>query len=1528
MYQNNAKRMLSLFLVVLMLIGIFPTAAFAEEPIVGDSEIIEDLDLGAEVEVEETETEVDAEEVEETEEPVDDAPQASEGEFTVTYYADEATDGEVPFDAALYAAGDFAVVLDGADLAYNDTLIDEGGDEVGVEYAVAYWVTEDGDVYYPDDEIEITGDVALYAEWCNVGTDDEVEMPEAPKPNRVMTTLDTSSGLPGQLTIDKKAEPNLDLSSDDETGEDWVWDITLTLQGINKTTPSYVVLVLDRSGSMAGTKMTNMQAAANAFVTSLLSDENTNVAIVSFAESATTNSKFTDNATQKAGAINGLRASGGTNIQAGIHAAQELIDTAPAGANKYIVLLGDGQPTYSQRITAATGVKYNHTGSDSHTWTVDTNNYGFTFNYGSRVGDGSSFTSAGTNNNDWTALTLTCSNGNHTGSWRPANHGIPTIYEANLAKTAKTTIYSIAFGADANGQNVLKSSASGTNGVGYYYALSSTDTSSLSTVFTDIKGKIAFAADDAIVTDPMGDHFTIVPGSITWTPSSAPAPTISVDPVSGRETITWNVGKIEEKNKAYTLKYSVKIDVKSTANPDGADPYVPHDTNDPTYVMYTDVEGKPNQKKDFPIPKVAFPMVGNIEVIPYYVNASGYPSTLLGSSVSSRELADKLGSYYYEDPNWDPDNTTRPSATVLNLETPYTIEADDIIFFGGKAYKFVVGGTTQGDTSPQNITLTALKREDKVYFGYRSTYSIKYFVNGEEVESLRGAGDLNDSITVAAQYEIAGYDVTPWAVTVPSGITIADGKFTMPAADVELHASSSPKKWDVTYDWGTTYPTTVETKPSGQSGITNGTTFVVDTKYVDGYVVNTYDGIGTANGGLGNINGTWTFGGWDKSGTLTVTSDIVITGDWEYEDIDVAEWDVTYAWTANAPTSPYDQALPTGEAGITNGGSHVVDTTYAVGDIVYSYDGLGNANGKWTFLGWDKSGTLTVTSDIVITGDWEYEDIDVPTHEVSYAWTGDIPAGALLPDTETVTNGDTATEPTTPAETGYVFDGWYTDEDCENKFDFDTPITEDTVLHGKWTANDDTAYTVEFYYEGTDGTYPTVATDSETRYGTTDTLAEVTDDDKIPTGSYIFDVAELDNVLSGNIAGDGSLVLKVYFKAQYTVSYDLNGGDSDEELEYEDLSYGDETPKIEDPTREGYEFDGWEPEVADNVTEDVTYKAHWKPIIYKIIYVLKGGKNNAANPDTYTVESGDIKLKNPTRSGYSFVDWYTDEAMKNKVPTIAIPTGSTGDRIFYAKWSSDGEKLPEIPDEDPPLGSFTTLHYAYIIGYETGLVLPQNLLSRAEAATVFFRLLADEVRDEFWTQTNDFSDVDGALWYNNAVSVLSNMEIINGYLDGTFNPNGSITRGELATIAAKFALRDGNPPIREAEFTDISGHWAEDNILFAASIGWLDGYEDGSFKPDAKITRAEFITLVNRMLERVPESAEDLLDDMKKWPDNMNEDAWYYLAMQEATNSHDHEFKTVQIPGRNFFYEKWLELLEIRDWAALEKAWVMANSNS
>ena len=235
----------------------------------------------------------------------------------------------------------------------------------------------------------------------------------------------------------------------------------------------------------------------------------------------------------------------------------------------------------------------------------------------------------------------------------------------------------------------------------------------------------------------------------------------------------------------------------------------------------------------------------------------------------------------------------------------------------------------------------------------------------------------------------------------------------------------------------------------------------------------------------------------------------------------------------------------------------------------------------------------------------------------------------------------------------------------------------------------------------------------------------------------------------------------------------------------------------------------------------------------------------------------------------------------------------------------------EIPDDDA-LGLNTTDHFAYIIGYPDGTVQPNGQITRAEATTIFFRLLTDDSRDANLTKTNGYTDVAFDAWYNTAVSTMTKAGIVDGYPDGTFRPDAPITRAEMAKIISLFAKLDKS----ESRFSDIAGHWAEAYIRLAAGNGWIAGYPDGTFGPQRNITRAETATMINRVLDRVPSEESHLLSRgvMQIWPD-ANPGDWFYLAMQEATNSHDYERNAKWAAAD----EQWTALRETRDWKALEQ---------
>ena len=320
--------------------------------------------------------------------------------------------------------------------------------------------------------------------------------------------------------------------------------------------------------------------------------------------------------------------------------------------------------------------------------------------------------------------------------------------------------------------------------------------------------------------------------------------------------------------------------------------------------------------------------------------------------------------------------------------------------------------------------------------------------------------------------------------------------------------------------------------------------------------------------------------------------------------------------------------------------------------------------------------------------------------------------------------------------------------------------------------------------------------------------------------------------------------------------------------------------------------------VTYEVTGDIPSDAGAVPAAAK---VKKGG--------SYTV----APVQTTSQSRYTFSGWRINGVgdVVTEIKDIQQDVKLIGVWTRRSSGGGGGHKPTVTIPDDVPTGLNGDDHFAYIVGYPNGNVEPNGNITRAEVATIFFRLLTEEVRTANSTQSNSLSDVTRGQWFNHAVSTLSSMGIVKGHNDGTFAPNAPITRAEFAAIAARF---DDKNTDTSSKFTDIASHWAKNEIGIAANKGWINGYPDGTFRPNQYITRAEAMTLVNRVLNRLPENSSDLLDSMIKWPDNSDASAWYYLAVQEATNSHAYSDKS-----KDDKYEKWTTIHDARDWTELEK---------
>ena len=420
----------------------------------------------------------------------------------------------------------------------------------------------------------------------------------------------------------------------------------------------------------------------------------------------------------------------------------------------------------------------------------------------------------------------------------------------------------------------------------------------------------------------------------------------------------------------------------------------------------------------------------------------------------------------------------------------------------------------------------------------------------------------------------------------------------------------------------------------------------------------------------------------------------------------------------------------------------------------------------------------------------------------------------------------------------------------------------------------------------------------------------------------------------------------------YTVTYDGNGADSGKTTDPTAYATGAKaTVKENNYTRGGYTFTGWNTK-ADGSGD--SYKTgDWITMTGSVILYAQWTRNSSHGGDDddkyfFAIQKVDAQdghalngakfelyqLDKNDRIVNRRVVETTQQSNKNGIALFSVDNKKSYDGIwYYAEVSApEGYVLDrteyEINDKDFSDSLSTAVkyadtvrnyrgttpdllndsdHFAYVIGYMDGNVRPYGLISRAETTTIFFRLLKDSVRDGNLLTSNTYTDVADDYWANIAISTMTGLGIVQGRSTTTFDPKAPITRAQFAAICARFDTGKSNG---EQTFSDIQGHWAEKYIQRAAELGWIKGFEDGTFRPDTYITRAQAMTMINRVLNRIPEDESDLLPGMNVWPD-CNPGDWFYLAVQEATNSHDFEHKAGN-------YETWTKLMKNPDWTRYE----------
>ena len=419
-----------------------------------------------------------------------------------------------------------------------------------------------------------------------------------------------------------------------------------------------------------------------------------------------------------------------------------------------------------------------------------------------------------------------------------------------------------------------------------------------------------------------------------------------------------------------------------------------------------------------------------------------------------------------------------------------------------------------------------------------------------------------------------------------------------------------------------------------------------------------------------------------------------------------------------------------------------------------------------------------------------------------------------------------------------------------------------------------------------------------------------------------FDAWEIDGTryeVGASVDVNSNITVKALWKdATPAVTYLVTVKDSYAATTGEGRYEAGKTVTIHAGSRSNYRFDGWTTTsagvtLASTSSKDTTFvmpanavtvTANWTYIggsgsggshndSYTLRYDTNGGEKLSSESKTskWTKDYEDLPI--PTREGYRFNGWYYDSKLKNEVTgDVKVNTSVV---TLYAGWTA--VEVPSMLNGDD--------HFAYVQGYKDGNVRPYGLISRAETTTIFFRLLKDSVRDGNLLTSNTYTDVTGDYWANTAISTMTGLGIVQGRSADTFDPNAPITRAQFAAICARF---DTGKTYGSQSFSDIQGHWAQAYIERAAELGWIKGFEDGTFRPDTYITRAQAMTMINRVLNRTPDDEDDLLDNMNVWPDCTPND-WFYLAVQEATNSHDFKYQGGEV---------WTKLTKAPDWSRYE----------
>ena len=471
--------------------------------------------------------------------------------------------------------------------------------------------------------------------------------------------------------------------------------------------------------------------------------------------------------------------------------------------------------------------------------------------------------------------------------------------------------------------------------------------------------------------------------------------------------------------------------------------------------------------------------------------------------------------------------------------------------------------------------------------------------------------------------------------------------------------------------------------------------------------------------------------------------------------------------------------------------------------------------------------------------------IDVKYDLDNHTLTFETNGGSAI-DPVTVRHGNAVARPAAPTKDKYTFIGWYADPEFTEEYDFATVLEADKTIYAKFELTS------------------TPIGDIYVRY-------DVLHIKQLPDGSYDLANAEVEH-LSAKKDTTVTAVVK-----DYSATHHINVNST--------LS------KLTDTAIQPYPG-------ADGKPVYTILSVYYDLDFHTLTFDTMGG----SRIDPVTVRHGNAvaKPKDPVNGGYIFDGWYTDKTYRTP---YNFATVLTQDTTIYAKWFLIALPGVTIKKTTPKLN--TSDHFAYVQGYPDGTVKPTGNITRAETAAILFRLMDEGSRKTYYSTKSGFRDVATGSWYNTYVATLNNAGVITDSSNGYFRPNEAITRAELAAMLANFTETAGAANY----FNDVSArYWAANAIAICAKLGWITGYPDGSFRPDRNVTRAELMAMINRATGRAPKSADAFLPGMKTWSDN-TADKWYYLDVQEATNSHSYTVKDS---------EKWTALNADPNWSLYE----------